>query len=71
MLAVVDRMRSLGAKAVRFEAQEAAGELKLSAVSDSVALKVSFRGLAVNSHAQEDGGGEYTSSHFAHSKMVL
>lgn len=48
MLAVTDRMRSLGAKAVRCDANGGTGELVLSASSDCVALKATFRGLSVD-----------------------
>jgi hypothetical protein len=49
MQAVVDRMKSLGAKHVIVDADVLASELVLKVMSDCVALKSTFRGLAVDS----------------------
>lgn len=58
LLAVIDRMRSLGAKAVRCDAHAGTGELVLSASSDCVALKATFRGQVVDPGPLADGEGE-------------
>jgi hypothetical protein len=63
MQAVVDRMKSLGAKIVRVDANAVASELALSVSSDCVALKSTFRGLSAASMsdaAEEDGENPVT-----------